>query len=110
MTNENTIINLSGQLKAVAERVCNVVSGYEFVKDSDPEIAEVYERFVLDEVSHAQIIVLELTRLLTEGGEEKEDEAFGPGELEENIGEKDEETYEEDRPEEGDIGDEEEKK
>ena len=68
MFNEDVIINLSCQLKSISDSIREVAAGHLAIKEVDAEIADNYERFVMDEVSHAQIVVLELTRLLTENG------------------------------------------
>lgn len=83
------IIDIAMQLKSVSEGIGAIAASMSNTSLGD-DIREKYEYFIQDEVTHAQIMVLELTRLVTEQ-EENNDEAFGPGELDSVVGKKQEE-------------------
>ncbi len=87
MTNEDVIINLSQQLEAAAERIKELAEGITAMHEVRPMVCENYESFLLDEVAHVQILALDLTQVVTEGDADNVDEAFGPGELTDVLGE-----------------------
>ena len=99
MTNDRIAIeNLCQQLCKVAEKIISITAGMAVLEETNPDLIETYDHFLLDEVAHVQVIGLEMTRIVTEeeGEEDKEsnagESAFGPGELDSVIGEKEEDA------------------
>lgn len=88
MTNEDIIKSLGGQLVSAAERIMDIAEGITAMREASPTVCENYEGFLLDEVAHVQILALDLTQAVTEGEPGNGDEAFGPGELTSEAGEK----------------------
>lgn len=86
MTNEDVIINLSKQLRAVADRIAEIASGMTQMRGARPAVCENYEGFLLDEVAHVQILALGLTQVVTEGEAGNGDDAFCEGELVDEVG------------------------
>ena len=88
---------ISAQLCASAAKISGLAKSIEDLRESNPEICEDYEHFLLDEVAHIQIITLQLTSLAAEDEEEEgnaDDSAFMAGELNSVIGDKDKEEEE----------------
>ena len=88
MKNAYTISSIARQLGKVAEKSDSLAMGVQDTEQGASDVSEVYQGLLLDEVEHAQILTLELTRLTTEStGEDGSSNAdgdgsiFGPGEL-----------------------------
>ena len=91
MKNAYTISSIARQLGKVAEKIDSLAMGVQDTEQGASDVSEVYQGLLLDEVEHAQILTLELTRLTTEStGADSEDGSsnadgdgsiFGPGEL-----------------------------
>ncbi len=77
------ISDVSYQLAKVSDRIMAL-------SNSTQPISGVYEDMLLDEISHVQILALELTKLATGDGRTDDGSAFAEGELNSNIS-KDEE-------------------
>ena len=95
MENKDTIISICQQLCKITERICFLADGIESIKETNADLADTYEHFLIDEITHVQIATLELTRAVT--GEETangDDSAFMEGELNSVIGEKEKEEQE----------------
>lgn len=88
MQNSYVIASLANVLTKTCESIEMMVCNTNEADQQSPELSEVYESMILDELAHAQMIVLNLTRMLT-GGDERsvdfnrtdEGSVFGPGEL-----------------------------
>lgn len=88
MKNAYTISSIARQLGKVAEKIDILAMGVQDTEQGASDVSEVYQGLLLDEVEHAQILTLELTRLTTEStsddGSNNADgdgSVFGPGEL-----------------------------
>ena len=94
MKNGMAIGALARQLKSAAERIGDLTMDIEqFEQGNDGMVATCLE-LRLDELEHAQMLVLKLTEFITQATEDatpvNTDEggsAFGPGELTDNAGE-----------------------
>lgn len=97
MNNLNLIRDISTQLKVVCDKIASLSCGMEFVGNQDESLEAVYEELLLDEVHHAQVLALEMTRV-TIGPEEEntamDESAFAEGELNSVVGEKEKEAEE----------------
>lgn len=96
MNNLNLIRDISTQLKTVCEKIASLSCGMEFVGNQDESLEAVYEELLLDEVHHAQVLALEMTRV-TIGSEDDtamDESAFAEGELSSVVGEKEEDAEE----------------
>lgn len=95
MNNLNLIRDISTQLKAVCDKISSLSYGMEFVGNQDESLEAVYEELLLDEVHHAQVLALEMTRV-TIGPEDTamDESAFAEGELSSVVGEEEEEVEE----------------
>lgn len=88
MKNAYAISSIARQLGKVAEKMDSIAMGVQDTEQGSPDVSKVYQGLLLDEVEHAQILTLELTRLATEiagegetGNADGDGGAFGPGEL-----------------------------
>lgn len=90
MINAEMIEKVALQLESVANRIISVASILE--DEIDTAFVEDYEQMVMDEVTHVQILALQLTKIVTENEQTEEgnadDSVFGPGELTSVLGEK----------------------
>lgn len=88
MKNAYTISSIARQFCKVAEKIDSLAMGVQDTEQSASDLSEVYQGLLLDEIEHAQILTLELTRLAAEIASEGEASnadgdggAFAPGEL-----------------------------
>ena len=88
MKNAYTISSIARQFCKVAEKIDSLAMGVQDTEQSASDLSEVYQGLLLDEIEHAQILTLELTRLAAEIASEGEasnadgdGSIFGPGEL-----------------------------
>lgn len=83
MKNAYGISSLARQLKVVAEKLDSLAMGVQDVEQSAPDLTDVYQSLLVDEVEHVQILTLEITKAVVEASEEHADDGsvFGPGEL-----------------------------
>ena len=86
MKNSYVIGSLSRALGKTCETIEMMVNNTNEADQQTPELSEVYESMILDELAHAQMIVLNLTKMLTgsedETGENQDEGgAFMPDEL-----------------------------
>ena len=86
MKNAYTISSIARQLGKVAEKLDSLAMGVQDTEQNASDLSEVYQGLLLDEVEHAQILTLELTKLAAESvGEvsnaDGEGSVFAPGEL-----------------------------
>ena len=89
MDNKNAIVNVCRQLCMISERICNLADSIEEMQTTNAELADTYENFLIDEVTHAQVAILELTRLVGGSGTANgDDSAFAEGELNAVVGKK----------------------
>ena len=93
MEDSSAICDVTGQAIKTLERVCALTQGMNAVGADKTEVIDLYKDMRLDELEHAQLLVLQLTQLVSgelimdgEGGS-----AFGPGELNYNKGETEDE-------------------
>ena len=96
MNNLNLIRDISTQLKTVCDKIASLSCGMEYVGNQDESLEAVYEELLLDEVHHAQVLALEMTRV-TIGPEDDtamDESAFAEGELSSVVGEKEEDAEE----------------
>ena len=92
MKSKEELASLSMLLCKTAEMIETTTEAYEASAVSNPELADAYEHFLLDEVTHVQILALEMTRTMTEESETNgDDSAFVSGELNSVIGERERE-------------------
>lgn len=94
MKNAQAIGGLSRQLHVVSERIDSLTMDISGSEQTNTDLAELYESQLLDEVGHAQALVLKMTELLVEAtgeGETNADEgdgsAFTEGDLTAEKGE-----------------------
>ncbi len=92
MAKESAIVTLAETLSEAAKRISSLALGDEVIRANDPEFTKMHEDIMYDELHHAQMIVVELTRLIA--GESNTDEAFVEGELNSVVGEQEEEKPE----------------
>lgn len=83
------ISSVSRQLKMSCEKIDSLADG---VKNS-PQLEEVYDSLMLDEVKHVQILALELTKLVANEGRADEG-VFAEGDLNSTPGEEDDDDEE----------------
>lgn len=85
MKNAFVIMGVSRQLGKVCEQIESLAAAIQEAEQGDTSVAEVYEGLLLDEMEHAQVLTLELTKLLSIGGEEPntdgEGSVFAAGDL-----------------------------
>lgn len=85
MKNAFAIMGVSRQLGKVCEQIESLASAIQEAEQGDTGVAEVYEGLLLDEMEHAQVLTLELTKLLSIGDEETntdgEGSVFAAGDL-----------------------------
>lgn len=86
MQNSYVIASLAKALIKTGESIDMMVCNTNEADQQTPELSEVYESMILDELAHAQMIVLNLTKMLTgsedETGENQDEGgAFMPDEL-----------------------------
>lgn len=95
MKNGMAIGSLARQLKYSAERISDLTMDIEQFEQGNDGMVQTCQELLLDELEHAQMLVLKLTEFITqvvadnatpvntdEGGS-----AFGPGELTDDVGE-----------------------
>ena len=85
MKNAFAMMSVSRQLGKVCEQIESLASAIQEAEQGETSVAEVYEGLLLDEMEHAQVLTLELTRLLSVGDEETntdgEGSVFAAGDL-----------------------------
>lgn len=88
MKNAYTISSIARQFGKVAEKIDSLAMGIQDTEQNASDLSEVYRGLLLDEIEHAQILTLELTRLATEiasegetGNADGDGGVFAPGEL-----------------------------
>lgn len=94
MKNGMAIGALARQLKSAAERIGDLTMDIEQFEQGNDGMVQTCQELRLDELEHAQMLVLKLTEFIMQAAEDvsqvNTDEggsAFGPGELTENVGE-----------------------
>lgn len=95
MKNAYGISSLAKQLKIVAEKVESLAVGAGETEQNAPDLTDVYQNLLLDEVEHVQILTLEITKAVAEATEPSETNAdegdgsvFAPGDLTDNKSKK----------------------
>lgn len=86
-----TIGTISVQLSKVCAQIDSLTAGILETEKQDEGLASVYESLLLDEIKHAQILTLEMTRIVTKEEERTDEGVFAEGELTSNLGEKEDE-------------------
>lgn len=83
MQNSYVIASLAKALMKTSECIELMVNNTNEAEQQTPALSETYQDLILDELAHAQIIVLSLTKLLAGGTEQTDGEGsvFAPGEL-----------------------------
>ena len=88
MKNGMAISAICRQLKLVCDRIDNMSMDIEQFEQNNSDMVEVYASLRLDELEHAQMLTLNLTRLMTQSEVEKPDvntdeggSVFAAGEL-----------------------------
>lgn len=87
MNNSNSICEVTRQLKLVCARLETLTFGIEQFEENNADMVDIYQNLRLDELEHAQVLVLKLTELITategEGKTNTDDSGsvFAPGEL-----------------------------
>ena len=74
MENELLIKMLAEQLQTVAETISVTAEALSELKANGSDVAEAYEHMLADDITHAQILVLEITKAAV-GDEKPEQEA-----------------------------------
>lgn len=93
MSNEAEIGNICSQIIKSCEKIQTVTNGMSVFDQSNPELVESYGNIQFDELEHTQVLVLMLTKLISEPdadamNTDDDGSAFGPGELTAIQGEK----------------------
>ena len=93
MSNEAEIGNICSQIIKSCEKIQTVTNGMSVFDQSNPELVESYGNIQFDELEHTQVLVLMLTKLISEPdgdalNNDDDGSAFGPGELTAVQGEK----------------------
>lgn len=92
MSNDAAICNICAQIIKSCEKIQTVTNGMSVFDQSSQELVETYGNIQFDELEHTQLLVLSLTQLISDSGEDAENmddgSAFGPGELTAVQGEK----------------------
>lgn len=91
MKNAKDIWNASLHLAKAAEQIASYAMDISHEDEISDGLADLYEELVLDQISQAQILMLRLTDLVTEGQETNADEdggVFAEGELTSVLGSK----------------------
>lgn len=98
MKNITAINSICTQLIKSCEKIQAVNSSMAMIEQSTPGLLETYDGIRFDELEHTQLLVLSLTQLISDSGEDAENmddgSAFGPGELTAVQGEKENEEDE----------------
>ena len=80
MINVKMIVSAGNQLSKTLETIsaaaCAIDNGC---------TSEVYETILLDCITHAQMLTLEMTKLISDESEMNGDSVFGPGELDSKL-------------------------
>ena len=91
MNNVKIIESIGKQIGEVSNRISSLSHEIEETNAASPAICDCYEQFLLDEIGHLQVLVLELTQVATEDEPHEDEGVFSEGELNSVIGEKQEE-------------------
>ena len=83
--NESVIATIAQQLKDVAGRIESISLSTEVLRANDSKFSETNEEFLIDEIGHAQILILELTRLVDTEHKNEDGSVFHEGELNETV-------------------------
>ena len=70
MKNAYAIMSVSCQLGKVCESIQSLASGIQEAEQHDGDVQSVFEGLLLDEMEHAQVLTLELTKLMDIGDDE----------------------------------------
>ena len=62
MKNACAISSLARQLGKVSEKLDSLAMGVQDVEQNAPDLTDVYQGLLLDEIEHVQILTLELTK------------------------------------------------
>lgn len=66
MKNAYAISSLARQLGKVSDKMDSLAMGVQDTEQNAPDVSEVYQGLLMDEIEHLQILTLELTKLVTE--------------------------------------------
>lgn len=85
MSNDAAISNICAQIIKSCEKIQTVTNGMAVFDQSNSELVESYGNIQCDELEHTQVLVLMLTKLISESNQDSlntdDGSAFGPGEL-----------------------------
>lgn len=84
MKNACAISSLARQLGKVSEKLDSLAMGVQDVEQNAPDLTDVYQGLLLDEIEHVQILTLELTKAVVAAEETNADEGgsvFAAGDL-----------------------------
>lgn len=87
MKNAYAISSLARQLGKVSDKMDSLAMGVQDTEQNAPDVSEVYQGLLMDEIEHLQILTLELTKLVTEStadaanADEGDGSAFAAGDL-----------------------------
>ena len=70
MKNACAISSLARQLGKVSEKLDSLAMGVQDVEQNAPDLADVYQGLLLDEIEHVQILTLELTKAVVAAADE----------------------------------------
>lgn len=70
MKNAYAISSLAQQLGKVGEKISSLAMGAQDAEQAAPELGDVYQGMLFDEIEHVQILALELTKLVMQASEE----------------------------------------
>ena len=70
MKNACAISSLARQLGKVSEKLDSLAMGVQDVEQNAPDLTDVYQGLLLDEIEHVQILTLELTKAVVAEAEE----------------------------------------
>jgi len=68
--NACAISSLARQLGKVSEKLDSLAMGVQDVEQNAPDLTDVYQGLLLDEIEHVQILTLELTKAVVAAAEE----------------------------------------
>jgi len=79
--NACAISSLARQLGKVSEKLDSLAMGVQDVEQNAPDLTDVYQGLLLDEIEHVQILTLELTKAVVAAAEETNGSVFAAGDL-----------------------------
>ena len=79
MKNAYAISSLAHQFSKVSEKIDSLAVGVQDTEQNAPDVSEVYQGLLMDEIEHLQILTLEITKLVTESTDDAANADEGDG-------------------------------